>query len=58
MDIEQVKRVVTGKAGEGERREVEAWAGESVERRRFLADARAYYGGAGVDREGMERRLR
>lgn len=58
MDIEKVKRVVTGKAREEERREVEAWAGESVERRRFLADARAYYGGAGVDREGMERRLR
>lgn len=58
MDIEQVKRVVTGKAGEEERREVEAWAEGSVERRRFLADARAYYGGVGVDREGMERRLR
>lgn len=45
MEIDTIKRVARNKATRKERKEVEQWASESVERQQFLNNARYYYGG-------------
>ena len=46
MDIEwkKIKRVITGKASEQEKREVDAWKKGSEQREGFYEDAVSYYG--------------
>ena len=46
MDIEweKIKRVITGKASEQEKQEVETWKKEREQREEFYEDAVSYYG--------------
>jgi fecR protein len=45
MEIDKIKRVVSGRASGEEQREVMVWARESEERMRLLKDADMFYGG-------------
>ena len=65
MEIDKIKRVVSGRASAEEQQEVKAWAEESEERMRLLNDAEMFYEGKMFDEEeeqerieGMWRRMR
>ena len=55
MEIDKIKRVVSGKASEEEREDVRVWMEGAEERKRFLKDAEEYYRG-GVSGIGEESR--
>lgn len=57
MEIGRIKRVVSGVASDEEKREVVAWAAEAEERRRFLENARRFYGSEWPEDREIDRRV-
>lgn len=57
MEIGRIKRVVSGVASDEEKREVAAWAAETEERRRFLENARRFYGSEWPEDWEIDRRV-
>lgn len=57
MEIDKIKRVVSGKASREDREDVKDWLEGANERKRFLKDAEAYYRGKLSAEEEEVRRL-
>lgn len=57
MEIDKIKRNALEKVSGQEKKELEAWVGDSAERKRFLEDARRYYTGEEIPEEEIARRM-
>ncbi len=57
MEIDKIRRVVSGKASEEEREDVRVWMEGAEERKRFLKDAEEYYRGKVLGIEEESRRV-